>query len=482
LSLYYSFERGKEIKLGSDDVDDMVRGFSFLGTDQKVILAPFLKAFGIATKIHEERIELRDNGHPQYQNSEKILNDDSKGVKEEVLLHILEDTQKDLSRWKETKEKCLERVPRLLLFNNSQLLGFMRRTLDSLVSASKRGDKVVNWNPIMPYLKLIFSKEDWLKIVESLNLSVQKLKLLERVDQLEERILDICSELIFDLQEHLGVDIEQFGDKGTALVYNASRLTERQQEILLLSDVYSYEIPLPYQLFECYSTSMVPQLEDFRIFLKRASKFTDLKFTIFGVNFLPSQYKEELVKMLLDETLPRELALIFTQDISVEMFTFVKRADFTLQSENDFKKAIAAANLLDNCKIKTLQHVSGRPGDGKTTYIASEAKKIINNNPQSKFVIVSVNENFKPSMFHEKIRFDDTITTAVVHFNISAFGSFFSFHQMIRRLFFSGFLIDDEIGDIEMLSPTISWTIYVEIPCIIPQISDKPVIEYLPLI
>ena len=490
LCLFYHLDGGETLKLTPDDIDDMVRGINFCNTDnmepnKKAQLDSFLKCYIIAKSIHEERVKLLDNGHPEYQNSEKKLNEGKKDVNEQALETQLNEMKNLLQSWKENKKNCLDQAPRLLLFNNSQLLTFTRRLTIEIINCIQKNLDSIQVQNILPYLFLLFGENSQEELETSVHNSLKNRKILEKnIDEIQVNILNLCTNLILDIEQELDLEIETLNHKGIAKVYNV-KFSEKQLENLLHTQIFTSETPKPYQIIECSSQEHIPKLEDFRIFLSRASKFTTLNFAIIGVNNLSSLYKEELVKMLLDHELPEEFALIFTDETSLQMFTFLKRGDTSIATESEFQKTLNPTNLLQQKNIKYLTYITGKSGDGKTTFIHQEGKKVANPNDQkSHFVVVGINEDFKPIKFYEKIKGYNSENSSIVsvHFNLSAFAPYFIVQKMFRHLLLSGFLIDDESGDVLILDSRISWYFYVEIPTVTKDILENAVLDYLPLL
>ena len=446
----------------------MVRGINFCKTDEldqaeQNSLEDFSRSFEFATKIHDYRIRLLREGHPEYQESSEKLIDETRKFSPEFLQKKFDTTAQLSNEWKKRKSDAFFKVPRLLLLRNSQLLTFLIQLQRAIVD----GEAPFSWEYLSSVMQYMFPRATD-ENLRTLTLgSLQQRRLFELTkEQLSSQILEIAGSLLTDVGDKVAdktLRVRGECTKTPPTLFIASALTPLQLEASIIETLFDNEVPFDFQVFSV-SPDGTTALEDLISFFERALNFPSYKYVIIGVNHLSSACKEEIIRLALDDTrLPSELVLVFTKDTSREMFTFLKQQSFDVLDVAQCRQVLDGAfdDVLPS--FGTYESVVGRACDGKSTYIAEQIRKL--NSGDAVKLICSITEDFKPRDVIKKLnRLPMTTSVVAIHFNISLLGPLHVLHRMTRSFLYSKFLVDEDSGEIFYLRDSIKWHFFFEIP------------------
>jgi len=479
LSLGYLDSKGIERFYSQEDVDGMIRGINFSHAaeveKEKPKLDAFLRCNKLAWKIHELRCQLQLQGHPEYQEgSAKFPDKKTQKMDETKLKQMLSEHEAILHQWTLDKQKVLKNVPRLTLFSSSQLLAFLRAIIHALENEKTFFDV------LQPHLIFLFPPEDEQSQADgekSLNQRIAELKKVTTqiisqhklcsmsARERKKKALESAAILIQELEKALKVNDPGSPAKGSCYLYDASGLSMTQLEASLFTYIFVGTIPKPLQIFQTKKKGS-QALEDLRAFLRRCFTFVNKKYALIGLNELPSSCKEELIKELTapQNQLPCELALIMTSDAGAEMFAFLKKKNLDISSGSVLLSTIKQSKLLEKCSILQFISVTGRAGDGKSTFIQTEFEGKAKM-PGTTALVCNISEGFQTRKLIAQLQnLTPDSETVLLHFNISLYASSFIIHQLFRGILYAGMILDDESGEIFPLGPSRKWYLFVEIP------------------
>ena len=480
----------------------MIRGVNFCKTDDlkgaASLLDTFLACYQKATKIHDLRCQLHIQGHPLYEAVEKSLVNEKGVFSFPILEAFFKEEEEALENWRKEKKRWLEDAPHLKLLSNSQLLCFLRRLLDlGKVTAKDRetNTRSLEWERVLGFLVYIFpgcSEENLRKFAAEYVKSRNYFGRSEQ-DRLKTSLED-AGGLVRDIKQRdkSAAAVQQW-TTGKCRLYDASLLDAIQLEGLLFSTIFQKTPPKPFQFLQAREDCPT-SLDDLNSFLERCSAHRAYSYAILGVNHLPSACKERLATVILEESLPF-LALVFTGTAGLEIFTFLQRENCSVTEESQIKGDLNSKERMPDMRnFEVFLAVLGKSGDGKTTMIKKQMAQ--HTSPATRGqgqIVCSVNEDFKSSFLIKKIQtLTDVYNKVSIHFNISMFAPLNRVHDILRSWLYSGFLLDEETGDIVRMKAKgdsslkdkkdFIWHLYFEIPEKKDKLLSKPVLDYLPLL